>query len=280
MSPLPPQAEDKGIVIVHNKNQFCVFKLHYSADPDKPKEWSDGLRATYPSPDIWNQEMELDFTKSVGLRIYPDFKEHTHVKENLQAIPYKDVFRFWDFGYRHPVCIFAQVNDDDQLVILDELFGTDVVILEFARSIKRKTKKDYPGFKVKDYCDPAGKFKSDKSQRTTIDIMHTLDIWPRYKASSVSDGINLLRTIMLEREDGTPGLLVDRKCHVVVDAFLGGYVRNEVTEEPVKEGFYEHPMDALRYGAVNIFSTKSFDVIKPGFPWTRRRKTASAVSGY
>ena len=271
---------DKGINIVKNKNGFCCFRLHYLADDEKTEEWAAGNRSSYPSLDIWNQEMELDFTKSVGLRIYPDFKDHVHVKDKLQAIPYRHVCRFWDFGYRHPVCIFAQMNMDDQLIVLDEVFGSDIVILEFGKSIKRKTKHDYPGWEIDDFCDPAGKFKSDKSQKTTIDILHTLDIWPRHKSSQVQDGINLIRTLLLEREDKTPGLLIDRRCKITIDAFMGGYTRDEVTEEPVKDGFYEHPMDALRYGVINLFSTRTLSPMQQSVAFLKKRKTADVLTGY
>ena len=277
---LQTTSQDKGITILKNKNGFAVFKLHYSADEDKSQEWAEKLKASYPSADIWSQEMELDFTKSTGLRLYPDFKEVVHVKDKLTPIPYKHIFRFWDFGYRHPACLFAQINNEDQLVVLNEMFGSDIVIHEFGKSVKRFTKANYPGWEVEDFCDPAGKFKSDKMQKTTIDILHTLDIYPRHKNSAVQEGITQIRALILTREDGSPGLLIDRNCKILIDGFLGGYVRDEVTDEPVKDGFYEHSMDALRYGVVNLFSNKNFLPTQPSYAFTKKRKTASLSTGY
>ena len=275
-------SQDKGITLERNKNHFFVFKLHYSADEEKSEQWALDLKSTYPSLDIWRQEMELDFTKSTGLRLYPEFSEQKHVRDNLKAIPYKHIYRFWDFGYRHPAVIFAQQNAEDQLVLLDELIGNDIVILEFGKQIKRITKRNYPGWEIEDFCDPAGKFKSDKSKYTTLDILRTLDIRPKYtyRASEISSGINLIRTLLLDREDGQPNIIVDKKCKITIDAFLGGYIRDELTDEAIKDGFYEHPMDALRYGVVNLYSCRDFKPIVQSVVYQRNRKTADAITGY
>lgn len=272
---------EKGISVTKNAiNDFCVFRLHYSADPEKDEAWAERQKKSYPGIDIWNQEMELDFTKSTGQRIYPEFKDSLHVKDKLQAYPYEHILRFWDFGYRHPVVLFAQLNNQDQLLVLDEIFGTDIVIYEFAKHVKEYTKKNFPGFELEDYCDPAGKFKSDKSNKTSIDILRLFDIRPRYKISQVEEGINLIRKLLLERSDGSTGILVDRKCRILIDGFLGGYTRHEITEEPVKDGFYEHCQDALRYGIINLYSVRDADLVKPDFIKTFIRKTASQIAGY
>ena len=257
-------------------NGFTVVKLHYSDHPSKTAEWVLKYKKSYPSEDMWNQEQELDFTKQLGRRAFPAFSQG-HIKP-LQYYPYKHILRGWDFGYHHPACVFAQINDKDQLLILRENMGTDITLEPFGKNMRAISKEHY-STKFEDYCDPSGKSKSDKSERTSVDILRTLGIRCRMKDSGVVDGLNLIRQLLLPREDGEFGFYIDPQCVNLIDGFFGGYSLRENSEDPDKDGFYEHLMDALRYITVNVFNPRHFSPIRPCFPWARKR-TVDEVSGY
>ena len=95
----------KGLSVQKNSNKFSVLFLHYTADPEKTIEWANNLKISYPSEDLWNQEMELDFTKTTGRRVFPNFSRELHIGK-LLSIPNKEILRGWDFGYGHPACVF------------------------------------------------------------------------------------------------------------------------------------------------------------------------------
>jgi hypothetical protein len=262
--------------IEQKPNGFTIVKLHYSDHPLKTDEWVNAVKRSYPSEDMWNQEQELDFTKQIGRRAYPFFQKF-HIKE-LQHNPYKHILRGWDFGYHHPACVFAQVNDKDQLLVLREIIGTNQTLVEFAKSVRAISKEHY-STKFDDYCDPSGRAKSDKNERTSVDILRTFGIRCRMKDTSVINGLNLIRQLLLKRDDGEHGFYIDPGCTNLIDGFFGGYSLKENSEDPDKDGWYEHLFDALRYTAVNVFDERHFSPVRPVFPWAKKRDVDD-VTGY
>src|SRR3990167_3113276 len=102
----------QGLTSKHNTNGWTAVFLHYSADPDKTDAWRDKEIKKYPNVDIWNQEHEIDFSKTLGLRVYTEFDQEIHVSPvPLLVNKSETLYRGWDFGYRHPVCVWAQVVD-------------------------------------------------------------------------------------------------------------------------------------------------------------------------
>jgi hypothetical protein len=245
----------KGLSYHKNRNGFTVISLHRSANPARGEDWAKKMQPTYASVDDWKQEQELDFTKSEGQRVYPSFRADRHVR-SLNYNPWRTIWRGWDFGYNHPAVLWLQIDEYDRVCILKELLGEEVVINVFAREVQKITEECFPGCNIKDAGDPAGRAKSDKSERSTVDILRSLrpSIKVHMSYDSVKDGVNCIRGLLLPRADDNPGLLVDPSCEILIDSFLGGYIRNE-KDEPVKDGYFDHLMDALRY-----FVNVNFDV--------------------
>jgi hypothetical protein len=268
----------EGFTVKHNQNGFVVGFLHYSADQTKNDAWVDEVKKSYPSLDIWRQEMELDFTKASGRRVYPEFKTELHVSR-LKPIPYRDIWRGWDFGYHHPACVWLQVTDDDRLHILAELVGTETIIQNFAEEVNALSKKLFYGYEFKDAGDPAVRARSDKNERTTADILRFMGIRIQSKPFLVKDGINLIRTLLIPRHDGFIKLKIDERCQTLVEGFLGQYQRNE-EDEPIKDGYYEHIFDALRYAVTLLYDPRNSVVYKPRYAFSRERKTVDMVAGY
>jgi hypothetical protein len=258
-----------------NKNGFTVARLHYLAHPEKTKEWAEKQQKSYPSIDVWRQEMELDFTKASGRRVFPEFRSDLHVRD-IQFNPYADMWRGWDFGYHRPACIWAQVDVEDRLLVLDEELGYEEVIDQFALKVKTKHKL----YSFKDACDPAGKQVTDKGKDTSVSILKKMGVNPHMRPSRVEDGINIIRNLLLPRVDGSVSLLVHPRCKLLIDGFLGGYTRDEDNDEPVKDGYYDHLFDALRYMIDVIYDKKMYTPRRYTKPFIRIRKTASEVAGY
>ena len=267
-----------GFTTKRNKNGFIIGYLHYSADETKDTAWVDEVKKGYPSLDIWRQEMELDFTKASGRRVYPDFKTEFHVSR-LLPIPYRSIWRGWDFGYHHPACIWLQVTDDDRLHILGEYLGTEVTLQNFAEEVLALSKKNFPGYDFKDAGDPAVRARSDKSERTSADILRYMGVRIQSRPMLIKDGINLIRSLCTVRADGFVKMKVDEKCGLLLEGFLGGYQRDE-QDDPIKDNYYEHLFDALRYAVTIIFDPRSQKQIRPQYAYAHKRKTADSVTGY
>ena len=257
-------------------NGFTIVKLHYSDHPLKTEAWVSAVKKSYPSEDMWNQEQELDFTKQVGRRVFPAFLKD-HIRE-LQYNPYRHVLRGFDFGYHHPACVWAQINEKDQLLVLRENMGTNITLEPFGKNINAISKEHY-STKFDTYCDPHGMDKSDKSERTSVDILRTLGIRCRMKNTNVVDGLNLIRQLLIPRDNGEFGFYIDPQCANLIDGFYGGYTLKENSEDPEKEGWFEHLFDALRYIVVNVFDPRHFSPVKPCYPWAKKREV-DEISGY
>ena len=227
--------------------------------------------------------MELSFVATQGKRVYQEFSTDNNVSQ-LRPIPNKPIWRGWDFGYHHPACVWAQPTPDDKLHVLAELMGEDTTIDQFAQDVKKISNHFFLGYKFQDAGDPAVRQVSDKSERTTADILRLHGIRIQSRPTQIKDGVNLIRRMLRPDRNGHVTLVLDNKCEVMIDAFLGGYVRREVSgvvmDEPQKDGYYEHIMDALRYMCVILYDVRTGHRLKIGRPYVRRRPTADPVTGY
>ena len=269
----------KGCARMDQDNGYAILRLHYSADPSRNEAWVKKEKASYPYLELWQQEMELDFISTAGKRVYPEFTMVNNLCD-LKPERYNEIWRGWDFGYTHPAVVWTQRTHDGHFHVLASMIGADVTIQNFAKEVIDVGEKMFPGYKFRDAGDPACRQKNDKSEQTTADILRILyGIRMQSRPTRVQDGIRLLRTLLQPRPDGFVRLKVNKPNDVLIDGFLGGYVRDE-EDDPVKDGYYEHVMDALRYVAIILFDTRTAEPIKPAKPLYRERPTASPTTGY
>lgn len=263
--------EIKGMKWQKNlKNQFLAVFLHYSADPEKDpdtpsgKAWRDFFRATYAGDDIrWNREMELSFETASGKPVYrPPFDPTVNISDNVQWQPGKLIYRGHDFGYHSPACLWTYENDKDQLIVMREWCPHDILVHEYADEIVSVSKRHYPSAEFMDYCDPAGRQRSDKSERSSVEVLASKGFKVGFRTLGIREGLVIVRKLLTKRPDGLPGLIVHKDCKRLIDALSGGYHYPEVDPEepykeqetPYKDGIHDHVCDALRYIATNLRS--------------------------
>ncbi len=246
--------EIQGLEYWHNKhNKFCVIRLHYTADPKKrTKQWLKQAKAGLPD-DAWEQEYEINFQQQKGRKVFNEYNETIH-RRKLKPNPNLLFLRGWDFGYHRPACVITQIDTNDIWLILQEFLGCDEPLEIFAKRVLENS----PAGKYKDFCDPAGAQSSDKSVRTSIEILNAFGIYPIYKKSTAAERVRIIRSKLLIRSDKQPGLLLDTSCKILNEGFLGGYHYPEnptpnQEDTPEKDGFYDHLFDALGYIAYNTF---------------------------
>lgn len=188
-----------------------------------------------------------------GSPVIPEFKYDVHARHIADRYdPYKTLYRFWDFGYRHPFCIWAQEDDRGRLLHLRELMGENIEIEPFVDSVRKEESKyftNHQGFR--DYGDPAARQKKDTGSTQAALLKKGITL--QYKTGRlVDDGLQIMRTEMNKMIDGEPVLQYDKTfCPILIAALRGGYHVDD-TGKPVKDGYYDHPVDTDRYGIDNV----------------------------
>ena len=183
--------------------------------------------------------------------------------------PHLPLWRGWDFGYRHPAVVWAQLWEDDTLCILHEMYPTlnrdamagistpDLIrmVIEQTESLFPHAGKEATGI-VEDFVDPAGNQTKETSDFSSIEHMHQFGIDPEWSVVGRKNRINYLRSYI-----EVPGKLrVNPHCGLTIKALSaayrypeerGGQVDRDMPDlsKRVQEEPYVHIMDALEYVA-------------------------------
>lgn len=190
-----------------------------------------------------------------GDPVYRQFKWQAHVRMELlnNYNEYGTLYRLWDFGYNAPACIFVQLDEAGRLLALFEIIKAKVEIQDFAAFVKSETTRQFPHHRgeIRDYGDPA--VKQHKDTGSTLAELVKQGIHMNYRTSRIEEGVRLIRTRLGLLLGGEPALQFDQhNCPILINAMKGGYRMNELGTEPKKDGYYEHPADAYRYGCINL----------------------------
>lgn len=194
-----------------------------------------------------------------GDPVIKQFRRSRHVAD-VVFNPAGTLFRFWDFGYRRPACLWAQITVNGQLRILREFLGKDMESEPFIQSVFAQTRLNFPeANRVQDWGDPAVAQKKDTGQM--LAILYKAGVRMKYKRTPIDLSLNLIRRKMETMVDGEPAVQIDRGCLILTSALAGGYhfKIKEGAMEPHKDGYYDHLVDALRYGVWGTLGGDSAD---------------------
>jgi hypothetical protein len=285
-----------------NELGIWAMRLHYTAAEDKnplhpdsekaalAQKWLDAARRIYPDPHQWAQEMEINWWVAAGTRVYPEFTESLHTKVIDGYRQHKVIYRAWDFGWHAPVCLVAQIDSQDRLIVLKEIVGKEKTTKQFAQEVIKRCAEWFSDHAAgyKDFCDPAGQKvnagASEQSETRDVEILNVLKIYPSWEYGwSRKDGRSLVHQLLQLRVDGTPSMYVNPPgCPVLLQGFLGKYVY-----PPRKGGMAHDEPDenchpwadchaAMRYLATGLYSALGLRRAKQ--PYAQRAKLN--YSGY
>ncbi|MGI0015530.1 MAG: hypothetical protein ACREBU_19105, partial [Nitrososphaera sp.] len=123
----------------------------------------------------------------------------------------------------------------------------------------------FPGALWHDYMDPAGFQPSQIDDRSWYDELSYNGInvikIPKTSPSSRADILN--RMMHQTTKDGQPLVVCDPSCDITIEAWRGGWHRRKpelgkpVHDDPMKDGYYEHLMDADGYIFVGTYEQPS-----------------------
>jgi len=204
----------------------------------------------------WEAEM-LCKKPSLENVVFDEFEPAAHVQP-LDYDPNLALYRTLDFGFVNPfVCLWIQVDDNDVVRVIDEYVRSRATIDVHAAEIKSRTPVG-EGRVAATFCDPAGKSVNDVTGTSVVRELRTLGIITRYRRSGVLEGIELIRRA-IRTGDGKSRLLISPRCQRLIEAMrCYHYPENtagSTAELPLKDGLYDHPIDALRYFFVNYKHT-------------------------
>ena len=199
----------------------------------------------------WEAEM-LCKRPSLENVVFNEFDPAIHV----QPIDYDSnlpLYRALDFGFVNPfVCLWIQVDSDGTVRVIDEYIRSRATIDVHAGEIKSRTPISEEQMAAT-FCDPAGAGVNDVTGTSVVRELRALGIAVRFRRSGILQGIELIRR-SIRSGDGQSTLIISPRCQRLIEAMecyhysQSGSAANEL---PLKDGLYDHPIDALRYFFVN-----------------------------
>lgn len=216
-----------------------------------PKGYYDELGSTLPE-DLRQRLVEGMWGNTFpGEPVIRQFKRSVHVREKL-AYNGGTIFRFWDFGYNRPAVLFSQVATDGRMQILGEFLGHHIEGTKFVEVVLQQTAKRFPdAVNFIDYGDPA--VAQQKDTGSMLALLNNAGVLMRYQRTPFDLSIQLLRKRFESMIEGEPAVVIDQSCRILTDALAGGYHLKDDGVTPRKDGYFDHLVDALRYGVFNLF---------------------------
>lgn len=183
--------------------------------------------------------------------VFAEFEPSEHIRE-VDYDPNLPLYRSLDFGFVNPfVCLWIQADENGVVRVIDEYVRSRATIDVHAEEIKKRTPAG-EGCVAATFCDPAGLSRNDVTGTSAARELRALGIATRFRRSGILEGIELIRR-SLKTGDGKKRLVISPRCQRLIEAMQcyrypeGG----RAGELPLKDGLYDHPIDALRYFFVN-----------------------------
>ena len=254
-----------------------VFQLNYRDHPKRRpdtqsgKAWYEKARKGVPEVD-WLREQEGSFDTYVEAGWYQGEWNDNSAANLVDWDGRSLIRRGWDFGYLRPACTWSYVNKHKQWCVMHELLGDNVDIQEFAKTVLDISKAKYPGAVFYDCGDPAciqrKPIRDQLGHNTEWDILKNMGIeiqFDQITPLSRRDGHRMVRRLLMTRDDGRFGLIIDPGCEDLIKGFRGGYRRPEgakaraleLEEQNKADNRFRHLHDALRYAIMQTLGRES-----------------------
>jgi hypothetical protein len=184
--------------------------------------------------------------------VFDQFEPAVHVRP-VDYDANLPLYRSLDFGFVNPfVCLWIQTDAEGNVRVIDEYIRSRATIDIHAEEIKSRTPVDEEKVAVT-YCDPAGKSVNDVTGTSAVRELRALGVAVQYKRSGIAEGIELIRRA-IRSGDGKSSLLISPRCPRLIEALQCYHYPESgaaAGELPLKDGLYDHPIDALRYFFIN-----------------------------
>lgn len=98
-----------GFAVRRTSKGITVVEIDYWADRRKDETWAEKMKRGMPSLVHWRREFGRDWSSAAGESFYPEFvaRPEFYIRRCPSLIE-APVIRGWDFGFRHPACVWLQ----------------------------------------------------------------------------------------------------------------------------------------------------------------------------
>jgi len=175
--------------------------------------------------------------------IYHDF----NINSNLAF--YYNFYAGIDFGFRRPAYVLLFEDELGRLVVIDELLGENEPVSIFLQNVAKRLKANF-GLTIHDvewWGDVAG---NQRDQYDGITLLKKIQDEFRLTIKTMRvpqfQSIEAIRDMLTTEIQGKKWLRVYQNCHITLNGLLGEF-QIEDNGKLLKDGYYEHIHDALRY---------------------------------
>jgi hypothetical protein len=191
--------------------------------------------------------------------VFGEFTTEEHIKPTAYdaGLP---LYLAIDFGYSSPfVCLWVQVDHNETVRVIDEYVQTETIMAKHIRAVIQRTPGG-AGTIMRAYCDPAGLQHNTVTGTSNIGEMEAKGIGCTHRCSEIMEGVEAIRAAIKDAGDQVH-FVVDPRCRQLIEAMRCYHYPQDAAgkgkELPVKDGVYDHPIDALRYFFVNRMGPKA-----------------------
>ena len=229
-----------------------------------PPSYVAELKATYP-PEEWFRILdgEMGNISRKDAVFSGTFNQMVHTKK-VPISPHMLLRTSWDWGFNHPACIVFDITPQGQYRFLKEYNGQNQDTGSFATEVLGDMRDRFPQHRlIGNYGDRHGADKKS-SGKTDFDVMRTeFNIIITGKHTEIQDGLAVIRRYLTRLcHNGEPMMIIDPEgCPRLVSAMSSGYRNDPKTDQPMKDGHYDHVVDCARYAYVNT-ATYDFQVAR------------------
>jgi hypothetical protein len=203
-----------------------------------------------------------------GEPVYRSFRRKLHVVDGIKYERGAMLYRWWDFGFNYPACLWAMVGHMGDVFVMRELLGRHEEIRAFARRVKQLTAQWFPEAgqfaPIRDYGDPAVAQKKDTGQ--ALGMLHQEGITMHHKHVPFDLSVNQVKKQLETLINGHAAVQIDKQCQIFIGALSGGYHLKDDGVTPKKDGYYDHFADAFRYGIWNVLGPDTGSKSAEGIP--------------
>ena len=206
-----------------------------------PKSEIESAREELPA-DVFDEQYGGAFTSRAG-RVYSEFELSVHVEDQPALPSGAIVFKGIDFGFTNPfVCLWVVLDANDRMIVMDEYVRARATVQEHAQEILRRDDAlRRNGFNIGPaFADPSGRVEREELSGAGIRTLPA--------RNELLGGIDIVRSRLRARQDGSRGLTIARCCANLVREFESYCWDESVgSGERVPRKIDDHALDALRY---------------------------------
>jgi PBSX family phage terminase large subunit len=180
------------------------------------------------------------------------------------------VYAGLDFGFRRPAFVLLVEDEWGRLIIIDELLGENISTIQFIDLVRRRLREKWrlDALQIDWYGDIAGRQASQTDGISIINrIRQEYNINVKSYKVPVLDSVALIRELLDKDIRNQKALQVSSDVPISLAGFLGEFKMDD-TGRPLKDGYYDHIHDALRYviwGVARQRKSSKFKIITPDY---------------